>query len=303
MANTINPKEHISAKGVIIVVVLLILLFVINKSIETVPVGRVAVGTLFGSATGKQLDAGLHVVNPLYRWTLFDVREKTHEESANVPTQDQLLTQVHVSVQYRVIPQMASSILKETGQAEQAINVHLVPKLRSVIREQGKSIPRAEDFFKEETQDRLQRKILEELVSYLNPKGIEVRAVLIRDISLPPFITKAIESKKEREQEVEKQKAELERFKTEQEQQVAAAMARRRAAEEEAARKRVLADAQAYEITQLSEAIGTNPSYIKLQAIEALKAISRDPASKVYFLNGESPNPLPLMLMGDDSQK
>ncbi len=302
MINASNAKDRISTKGIVIIIGLLAILFIVNKSIKTVPVGHVAVGTMFGKVTGKQLESGLHVVNPLYRWALFDVREKTHDERASVPTQDQLQTQVHVSIQYKIIDEMASKVLKETGRFEQAITVHLVPKLRSVIREQGKTIPRAEDFFKEETQEQLQSHILEELVTYLTPKGIEVRAVLIRDITLPPFITKAIESKKEREQEVEKQKAELERFRTEQEQQVAAAMANRRAAEEQAARQRVLADAQAYEITKLNEAVGQNPSYIKLQAIEALKAISKDPASKVYFLNGESPNPLPLMMLGDDKK-
>ena len=95
--------------------------------------------------------------------------------------------------------------------------MHIVPKLRSQIREQGKTIKRAEDFFLEETQTTLQIALLEGLKDYLGTKGVAIEAVLIRDISLPPFITKAIEAKKEREQEVEKQKAELERFTTEQE--------------------------------------------------------------------------------------
>jgi hypothetical protein len=30
-----------------------------------------------------------------------------------------------------------------------------------------------------------------------------------------------------------------------------------------------------------------------------LKAISKDPASKIYFLDGSSPSPLPLMHLGD----
>jgi len=71
------------------------------------------------------------------------------------------------------------------------------------------------------------------------------------------------------------------------------------AAEQEAARVRVLADAQAYEITQINNAVKNNPAYIQLQALEALKAISKDPASKVYFLDGSSPSPLPLMHLGD----
>jgi len=80
---------------------------------------------------------------------------------------------------------------------------------------------------------------------------------------------------------------------------VVRAQAGREAAEEEAARKRILADAQAYEITQINNAISSNPAYIQLQSLEALKAISKDPASKVYFLDGSSPSPLPLMHLGD----
>jgi len=32
--------------------------------------------------------------------------------------------------------------------------------------------------------------------------------------------------------------------------------------------------------------------------LEALKAISKDPASKIYFMDGNSPSPLPLMNIG-----
>jgi regulator of protease activity HflC (stomatin/prohibitin superfamily) len=179
------------------------------------------------------------------------------------------------------------------------VRVHLVPKLRSLLREQGKSIKRAEDFFLEETQDTLQSALTEGLKDFLAPKGIIVTAVLIRDITLPPFIVEAIEQKKEREQAVERERAELERVRTELQQQVARAEAGREAAEEEAARKRILADAQAYEITQINNAISRNPAYIQLQSLEALKSISKDPASKLYFMDGSSSMPLPLMHLGE----
>ncbi len=271
-----------------------------SRLFQSVPAGHVAVATLFGKVQERPYEEGLHIpVNPLYEWHLFDVRQKSHKEKASVPSQDQLQTQVDVSVQYRLQGTEAPRILQETGLASQVIDVHLVPKLRSVLREQGKSIRRAEDFFLEETQNRLQGTLLTELQSYLSDKGVNVEAVLIRDINLPAFISKAIESKKEREQEVEKQKAELERFRTEQQQKIAAAQAERAAAEEMAARQRVLADARAYEIEAVNKAIGSNPNYLKLQALESLQAISKDPAAKVYFLNGDSPNPLPLMHMGE----
>ena len=60
-----------------------------------------------------------------------------------------------------------------------------------------------------------------------------------------------------------------------------------------------LADAQAYEITKINDAIAQNPAYIQLQSLETLNAISKDPASKVHFIDGSSPTPLPLMHLGD----
>ena len=267
---------------------------------KTIPPGHVGVASLFGEVNDVPFDEGLHVpVNPFYKWHVYDARQKTHKEVANVPSQDQLQTQLEVSVQYRLVASQAPSILQSTGTAPQVVAVHLVPKLRSVLREQGKSIKRAEDFFTEQTQETLQVALLAGLQEYLEPKGIEVQAALIRDIQLPPFITKAIEAKKEREQAVERQKAELERFRTEQQQKVALAEAERRAAEEEAERRRILADAQAYEITQINNAVANNPAYIKLQSLEALQQISKDPAAKVYFMNGDSTQPLPLLNIGD----
>ncbi len=288
-------------KSILGIIAAVFVLFLISpRFYQSVPAGHVGVATLFGEVQSKHFSEGLHIpVNPLYQWHLYDVRQKTHSETSNVPSQDQLQTKIDVSVQYRLVASQTPSILKETGSISDVLAVHIVPKLRSQIREQGKSIRRAEDFFLEETQAMLQIALLEGLKDYLGTKGVAVEAVLIRDISLPPFITKAIEAKKEREQEVEKQKAELERFTTEQKQIVAAAEAEKDAASAEAEKRRLLADARAYEITKINDAIGRNPNYVKLQALEALQAISKDPAAKVYFIDGDSPAPLPLMHLGD----
>lgn len=273
---------------------------VVLNIFKTVPPGHVAVATLFGDVRPVSYPEGLHLpVNPLYDWYEYDARQKTHMETANVPSQDQLQTKLDVSVQYRIRGSEAPRILQSTGKATQVVNVHLIPKLRSLLREQGKSIKRAEDFFQEETQEQLQTALLAGMSEFMDPKGVDVTAVLIRDIQLPPFITRAIEGKKEREQEVEKQKAELERFRTEQQQKIAQAEAERNASEQQAAQVRILADAKAYEIEKINKAIANNPAYIQLQALESLKAISKDPASKMYFINSDSPMPLPLMHLGE----
>ncbi len=289
-----NPKLAAVA------VVAILVLFFGQRFVKTVPPGHVSVGVLFGEVNPIPVDEGLHFpVNPLYNWVDYDTREKTLKEQAQTPTQDQLQTKVDISVQYQINGAMAPLILQEVGTQVQAVNVYLTPKLRSLVREQGKRIPKAEDFFLEKTQETLETNLEGELQAYLAPKGIIVKAVLIRDITLPSVLMAAIEQKKEREQAVERQKAELERFRTEQLQQVAAAEAKRQAAEEEAKQLKILAEARAFEIREINKAIAGNSSYIQLQALETLKSISKDPAAKLYFMDANSPQPLPLMNIGE----
>lgn len=287
-----------SNKSMIAIAAVLFLVMAAPRFVKIVPPGHVSVSDLFGEITPEPVPAGAHLVNPLLRWHNFDVRENTHKESAQVPTRDQLQTKVDISVQWRINPAMAAQLFKNVGTREQAVAVYLVPKVRSMVREQGTTIAKAEDFFLEETRSRLEDTLLAGLVEYMAPLGIDIKAVLIRDINLPPVLTKAIEQKKEREQAVERQKAELERFRTEQLQQVAAADAKRQAAEQEALQIRVLAKARADEIRLINDAIADNPAYIQLQSLETLKAMSKDPAAKLYFMDSNAVQPLPLMHMG-----
>jgi regulator of protease activity HflC (stomatin/prohibitin superfamily) len=298
--NSMARKPKLPSIAPIAIVSIFVVLFAASRCYKTVEAGYVSVATLFGNVRDEPYEEGLHFpVNPFYKWHDYDARKKTHKEVANVPSQDQLQTKLEVSIQYRLIGSQTPKILANTGLAQDVVNVHLIPKLRSLVREQGKSIRRAEDFFQEETQERLQVDLTAGMDEFMRPQGVAVEDVLIRDIQLPPFITKAIEAKKEREQEVEKQKAELERFRTEQQQKIALAEAERIASEQQAEQRRILADAQAYEIRKINEAVASNPAYIQLQALQALEQISKDPASKMYFMDGDSTMPLPLMHLGD----
>ena len=271
------------------------------RFIRIIPAGHVGVAVLFGSVQDEPYPEGLHVVSPLLSWELFDVRQKTVMEQALIPTRDQLQTSLDVSVQFRLDGSIAPEILRSTGRSEQMRDVHLVPTLRSLVRKQGAMISKAEDFFNDDTRELLETRLLRELQTRLNPKGFEIQDVLVRDIALPTVLTKAIELKKEREQAVGRQKAELERFRTEQQQKVALADAERQAAEQEAARKRILAEARAHEIRAINEATASNPAYIQLQALEALKAMAKDPAAKIYFMDRASNSPMPLLHMGEAS--
>ncbi|MAI25088.1 MAG: prohibitin family protein [Myxococcota bacterium] len=290
-----NPKLTL-----VLIVVLLVLVFG-RQFFHQVPAGHVGIATFFGEVEDRTYAEGPHFpVNPLLTWYDMDVREKsTKLTGVEVPTSDQLLTKVDLSIQYRLDGSKAPMMYRETGDESQVIQVHLIPKVRSLVRQVASDIPRAEDFFNQQTRDRLANEVQVGLAEYVTPKGILIETVLIRGINLPPVLTNAIEQKKEREQAVERQKAELERFRTEQAQQVAAASAQREAAEEQSKRQRILADAKAYEIRAINEAVASNPSYVQLQSLEALKKMAEDPAAKLYFLDSNSPNPLPLLHMGE----
>ena len=290
--------------------------------IEVVPAGHVQVATLLGKIRPQPYEAGLHVVNPLLSFHQFDVRQDTQKMS-QVPiyTADQLTSLIDVSINYRFIPEMTPHVLGKTGDPARAINVLMEPRLRSLIREQGKSVARAEEFFDEKTQQRMQADLTAELRDALSSEGIEVLDVLVRALELPQFILQAIEQKKEREQAVEKERAELERVKTQAQQQVAEAEAKKAAAEfhaeqikvladaeaeklkrlaaADAEKVRLLADAEAHKIRAINEAIGDSPAYLKVRAMETLAEMGRDPAAKLYFVPSDGPWPVPLMHLGE----
>ena len=144
-----GKKEVQISPALIGFVVLLVLVGpVLLRCVKTVEPGYVCVATFFGEVQKESYGPGLHFpVNPFLSFTGFDVRNKEHKERIGVPSQDQLTTEIDVSVKYRIDGRMVGRILEETGLAEQVLSVHITPAVRSIVREQGKSIARAEDFF------------------------------------------------------------------------------------------------------------------------------------------------------------
>ena len=117
-------------------VILVVFLWFASSLYQKVPAGYVAVATLFGEVKEEPYEEGLHIpVNPFYDWYFYDVRQKSHLEEANVASQDQLQTKIQVSVQIQLMDESAPKILQETGQAKDVLRVHIVPKLRSLLRE------------------------------------------------------------------------------------------------------------------------------------------------------------------------
>ena len=259
-----HKPVRLAAFGLLAAGVVLLLLSVVI----TVPAGHVKVATLFGKVQDQTYLEGLHIVNPLLDFTEFDLRQKTHKETAGIPAEDKLITQMDVSVQYRTVGAMAPDILRNTGTTQNLIQVHMIPKLRSILREQGKGVAISQDFFKESVQRQLQESLQVGLSEYLAPKGLQVETILIREVQLPEVIRTAITETKKREQEVLKQQAELERFATEQDQKVKQAESELKAAKLEAQKIKELADAEAYKIDAINKTLARSPNYIELKKVE-----------------------------------
>lgn len=275
-------------------------LFVGCSSYQTIPAGHGGVATLFGNVIETTYDDGLHFpVNPLYSWTEYDCRDKNFDViGVQVPTKDQQTSVIDFSVQYRLNKATLPSVKVDIGNAEDLVNVKITPNIRSLVRSEGKAVTRCEELFNDSVQAAMETNLQTALQDRVGQYAI-IDRVLVRKVSLPPHIEEAIKNKKVREQKAEEQKAELERFKTEQEQLVASASAERAAAEEAAKKKMVLADADAYEIEKVGQMLAKSPGFIQLKALEALGQIAKDPAAKLYFIDGNSTTPLPLMHLGD----
>ncbi|MBC9866878.1 MAG: prohibitin family protein, partial [Opitutae bacterium] len=144
-----------NSKGLFCIILTAIIIVVVllfgSQFFKTVPAGHVGVATLFGKVVDRPYGSGLHIpVNPLYQWYEYDIREETITETASVPSQDQLQTQMDVSVKFNIDSSQTPNTLQQFGEKDRVVTMQLIPSLRAALREAGKTIARAEDFFLEE---------------------------------------------------------------------------------------------------------------------------------------------------------
>lgn len=287
---------------VIIGISIMILIVIGLNSWTTIKPGHVGIGTLFGKVQKQVYEEGFHIINPLLDIEEMDGRQKTHLESMGVPSQDQLITDFELSIQYRLIKEQAPKMKKETGTPQEVISIHMIPFLRSQMRELGKSVDVAEKFYDQSVQQRIQTELLNNL-DYLSSKGIKVERVLIRDISLPKVIRDAVERKKKLAQDAEKAKEELKRFKVDQERQEVEALAKKKAllveanakleaAKIEAEATLVRAEAKAEAKRKQISVLGQK-GYLQIQMIEGLKFLQD--GNHLIILDPNKTNPLPFL--------
>lgn len=230
--------------------------FVIMASVNVVAPGTNQVVTLYGSVNPKPLEAGVHLINPLASFIDFDLRQAKEDiNDITLQTQDKLISDIDISIIYQAVAASTPTTYVESGTLPQAVEKHMIPAIRSIIREVGRSIPLAQDLANSDVQSRMQTEIESKLNDYLAPKGFKVFDVLMRDINLPQVVKQAVVNTKEREQQIETEKAQLKIIEQKAQQQVVQAQALEQAAVATANAVRTKADAEAYRI--LTEARAT----------------------------------------------
>jgi regulator of protease activity HflC (stomatin/prohibitin superfamily) len=183
--------------------------------------GQVGVRRRLGRIHDQPLSAGLKFKNPIItvieKWNI-----KTQEltEQASVPSSEGLISSLDVTVIYNVNPADAVKVRKTIGKNYR--EVVLRPYVRKGIRVIASGYP-VKSLFSDEGRIEIGRRLLEMLREDLEPRGITIQDVLLRDVKLPSTFLSSIEAKLKAEQEALQKEFELQKAKKDAEIEIARA--------------------------------------------------------------------------------
>lgn len=265
---------RILRRGALSMFVLAVLLLVLANSTACVRTGHVGVETLFGRVTGRTMPEGIHLVNPLARVHQLDIKTQEIKERAAVPSKEGLIMGLEASVLYHLDPGRAAEVFQRVG--IEYPNVLLIPNFRSAIR--GVTAANTAASLYSDAREAIARQILADLQAQVQPRGITIENVLLRDLQLPETLKQAIEAKQQAQQEAQRMEFVLQRER------------------QEAERKRV--EAQGIKDFQNIVTEGISDKLLDWKGIEATIELSKSQNSKVVVV-GNTKNGLPLLFSGD----
>lgn len=263
--------------GIIVFIGLILILILSNATFLTINAGER--GVLFRRFSGgldkKNIyDPGFHMVAPWNNMYVYDVREKQLEEAMDVLSSNGLTIKVDVTVRVNPNYGQIASLHEKFG--FDYINSLVRPEVRASVRKiVGRYTP--EELYSTKREE-VQHGIQTDLEANLKKNFVELRASLIRDISLPDRVKSAIEEKLQAEQLALKYQYILDQERKEAERKIIEAQAKARANE--------ILNAS------LSDKILTD------KGIEATLELAKSPNTKVIVVGGDG-NGLPLILGGN----
>lgn len=217
------------------------------------------------------IGTGLKAVAPWNTLYKYDVKEQKSEETMDVLDKSGLSLNVDVTVRFNPMYDRIGYLHEVFG--TNYVNRLVIPEVRSTVR-QVTGRYTAEEIYSTKRNE-VEKSIIEETGVILERNNIQMQALLIRSIGLPPEIKKAIESKLTREQEALAMKFINEREAL------------------EADRKQIEADGIANYNRTISASL--TDKILVMKGIDATLKLSESPNTKVVVVGGGKDG-LPLIL-------
>ena len=244
------------------------------NSVSCVRTGHVGVVTVFGRVTGRTMGEGIHLVNPLARVHQLDIKSQEIKERAAVPSREGLIMGLEASVLYHLDPAGAAELFQKIGPNYR--EVLLIPNFRSSMRAvTGANTASA---LYSDSREAMAQQIRTELQAQVQPRGVVVENVLLRDLQLPETLKHAIEAKQQAQQDAQRMEFVLQKER------------------QEAERKRV----EAGGIKDFQDIVsqGISDKLLQWKGIEATIELTRSPNTKVIVV-GNPKSGLPLIYAAD----
>jgi regulator of protease activity HflC (stomatin/prohibitin superfamily) len=230
----------------------------------------------FGEGTefGKIYQEGFSWHLPWNNIFVYKIQLQEQKEALTVLSSDGATIKLEVSILYRPLAVKLDSLQVTIGR--NYYNVAIAPTIREIARTiAGRYKP--EEIYSTK-REQIASEVVEALRSAMTDKFIMIENVLIRDVLIPPEISKAINLKLTMEQEAQRMQFIIEKEKR------------------EAERKRI--EAKGISDFQKIVSAGITPSLLKWKGIEATLEIAKSPNTKVIIV-GNDAGSLPIILGGD----
>ena len=203
------------------IVIALLVLAAFFSGCVVIEDGEVGVSKSFGSISDEPVLQGIALQFPVVRTvTPWNIKLQEIKETAQVPSSEGLIIGLDTSLLYKVIGTQAPAIRKQTGRNYREILV--IPYMRNAVRDVVSGYP-VKQIYTESGRKEIAGKIRSFLEENLEPNGIQVVDVLLRDIKLPQRFRESIEAKLTAEQQVQQKFFMLEQAKKDAEIEVARA--------------------------------------------------------------------------------
>lgn len=235
-------------------------------SCATIRQGEVGVKRTLGKYANETYTEGLRFYNPITTKIIkISTQTENLEVGLNIPSKEGMNILSEVSILYSVMPKEAPEILRNIG-VNYERNI-ILPVFRSSVADVSSRFY-AKDMHTGERAT-IEKAIRDQMKIYLDGKGIEVEAVLLKSIQMPKSLARAIEQKLEAEQDAQRMEFVLQQ------------------AEQEAEQKRIRAKGTRDAQKIISE--GLNPAILQFKSIEAFLKLSESPNTKIIISDGDLP--------------